>query len=309
MLTTPDFVEITPTADIRKDRHGNRAKCLQRLIRLDRSGTVQVDQPLAVPDGHLVRQIAVGRDDSAYVVSTGGSVAVQRISPRGVQQWQADLPTIPARPGVTPDLVLTPGGAVVLALEPGVLRTARIGGSGLDVTATSTPMPSDLVSMGARAINGGNGLDVLMADEDPASPRMIHATADLRDLLSNGDPDAVDLPGRTVALDGNARAADTALSEPPTIRSAPSSAAAVRQPVIDTEGAAALPARADSAQAVQASAPQAASARTVDCRFVCMPDGIPAAKYPVTQTYRMTSGQSLNDITLDAFADHDLLCL
>lgn len=35
MLTTPDFTEITATADIRKDRHGNRAKCLQRLVRLD----------------------------------------------------------------------------------------------------------------------------------------------------------------------------------------------------------------------------------------------------------------------------------
>ncbi|GAB5445621.1 putative PEP-binding protein [Gymnodinialimonas sp.] len=35
MLTTPDFTEITPTADIRTDRHGNRAKCLQRLARLD----------------------------------------------------------------------------------------------------------------------------------------------------------------------------------------------------------------------------------------------------------------------------------
>jgi pyruvate,orthophosphate dikinase len=35
MLTTPDFIEITSTAEIRTDRHGNRAKCLQRLIRLD----------------------------------------------------------------------------------------------------------------------------------------------------------------------------------------------------------------------------------------------------------------------------------
>jgi pyruvate,orthophosphate dikinase len=35
MLTTPDFIEITPSAEIRTDRHGNRAKCLQRLIRLD----------------------------------------------------------------------------------------------------------------------------------------------------------------------------------------------------------------------------------------------------------------------------------
>jgi hypothetical protein len=35
MLTTPDFTEITPTAEIRTSKHGNRAKCLQRLIRLD----------------------------------------------------------------------------------------------------------------------------------------------------------------------------------------------------------------------------------------------------------------------------------
>jgi pyruvate,orthophosphate dikinase len=35
MLTTPDFTEITASADIKTSRHGNRAKCLQRLIRLD----------------------------------------------------------------------------------------------------------------------------------------------------------------------------------------------------------------------------------------------------------------------------------
>ncbi len=35
MLTTPDFTEITKTAEIRTNTHGNRAKCLQRLVRLD----------------------------------------------------------------------------------------------------------------------------------------------------------------------------------------------------------------------------------------------------------------------------------
>ncbi|MEM7723164.1 MAG: putative PEP-binding protein [Pseudomonadota bacterium] len=35
MLTTPDFTEITATAEIRTSTHGNRAKCLQRLLRLD----------------------------------------------------------------------------------------------------------------------------------------------------------------------------------------------------------------------------------------------------------------------------------
>ncbi|KIT17199.1 putative PEP-binding protein [Jannaschia aquimarina] len=35
MLDTPGFTEITSTADIAAGRHGRRAKCLQRLIRMD----------------------------------------------------------------------------------------------------------------------------------------------------------------------------------------------------------------------------------------------------------------------------------
>ena len=35
MPDRPDIVQITPTAPIAKDMHGNRAKCLQRLVRLD----------------------------------------------------------------------------------------------------------------------------------------------------------------------------------------------------------------------------------------------------------------------------------
>ncbi|ABD55647.1 putative PEP-binding protein [Jannaschia sp. CCS1] len=56
MLTTPDFTEITPTADIRKARHGNRAKCLQRLARLD----MPVPQTVAL-SFETVRAIADGR--------------------------------------------------------------------------------------------------------------------------------------------------------------------------------------------------------------------------------------------------------
>ncbi len=56
MLTTPDFIEITPSADIRKSRHGNRAKCLQRLIRLD------LPVPLTVGlSFDTVRAIAAGK--------------------------------------------------------------------------------------------------------------------------------------------------------------------------------------------------------------------------------------------------------
>ncbi|PWK60484.1 putative PEP-binding protein [Roseicyclus mahoneyensis] len=35
MLSTPDYTTITPTAEIRTSTHGNRAKCLQRLLRLN----------------------------------------------------------------------------------------------------------------------------------------------------------------------------------------------------------------------------------------------------------------------------------
>ncbi|WP_308916717.1 putative PEP-binding protein [Jannaschia sp. LMIT008] len=56
MLDTPGFAEITPTADIAADRHGRRAKCLQRLVRLD----LPVPPTVAIPFT-AVRGIADGR--------------------------------------------------------------------------------------------------------------------------------------------------------------------------------------------------------------------------------------------------------
>ena len=56
MLDTPRFTEVTPTADIRQATHGNRAKCLQRLIRLG----LPVPQTVAIPFD-AVRDIAAGR--------------------------------------------------------------------------------------------------------------------------------------------------------------------------------------------------------------------------------------------------------
>ncbi|CUH41088.1 Pyruvate, phosphate dikinase [Jannaschia seosinensis] len=55
MLDTPGFVEVTPTADISVDQHGNRAKCLQRLVRMD----LPVPQTVAIPFA-TVRKIAEG---------------------------------------------------------------------------------------------------------------------------------------------------------------------------------------------------------------------------------------------------------
>ncbi|TFL19608.1 putative PEP-binding protein [Jannaschia formosa] len=56
MLDTPRFTEITPTADIRASRHGSRAKCLQRLVRMD----LPVPQTVALPFD-TVRAVAQGR--------------------------------------------------------------------------------------------------------------------------------------------------------------------------------------------------------------------------------------------------------
>ncbi|WP_224815285.1 putative PEP-binding protein [Hasllibacter sp. MH4015] len=57
MLTTPDFTEITANADVRKTRHGNRAKCLQRLIRLDlpvpQTAALSFDTVRAIADGRM----------------------------------------------------------------------------------------------------------------------------------------------------------------------------------------------------------------------------------------------------------------
>ncbi len=55
MLETPGFIEVTPTADVRADRHGKRAKCLQRLIRMK----LPVPQTVAIPFD-IVREMADG---------------------------------------------------------------------------------------------------------------------------------------------------------------------------------------------------------------------------------------------------------
>ena len=55
MDVLPDFAEITPTARIQTQAHGWRAKCLQRLVRLD----LPVPETVALPAA-TVRAIAAG---------------------------------------------------------------------------------------------------------------------------------------------------------------------------------------------------------------------------------------------------------
>ena len=84
MLTTPDFTEITPTADIREDRHGNRAKCLQRLARLG----LPVPPTVAL-SCETVRAIADGRmpDMEALVGLFGDGALLSVRSSSETSDW------------------------------------------------------------------------------------------------------------------------------------------------------------------------------------------------------------------------------
>ena len=80
----PDFTEITHTAEIRTERHGNRAKCLQRLIRLE----LPVPMTVALPFD-TVRAIAQGRlpDMAALVGVFGDGALVSVRSSSAAQDW------------------------------------------------------------------------------------------------------------------------------------------------------------------------------------------------------------------------------
>ncbi len=73
----PDFAEITPTAQIRTADHGWRAKCLQRLVRLN----LPVPATVALPV-YTVRQIAAG----------------QGVDARGILAHFGRMPLISVRP-------------------------------------------------------------------------------------------------------------------------------------------------------------------------------------------------------------------
>ncbi len=74
---TADFAEITPTARIDRAAHGWRAKCLQRLVRLD----LPVPQSVALPTA-TVRAIAAGHSfDSKAILSHFGEGCLISVRP------------------------------------------------------------------------------------------------------------------------------------------------------------------------------------------------------------------------------------
>ena len=73
----PDFVEITPTARIATVAHGWRAKCLQRLVRLN----LPVPETVALPS-NAVRAIAAGHPvDVAAILGHFGSEPLVSVRP------------------------------------------------------------------------------------------------------------------------------------------------------------------------------------------------------------------------------------
>ena len=72
-----DFTEITPTAAIARESHGWRAKCLQRLIRLD----LPVPRTVAV-SATTVRAIAAGQlPDTAAILRLFGAGPLVSVRP------------------------------------------------------------------------------------------------------------------------------------------------------------------------------------------------------------------------------------
>jgi pyruvate,orthophosphate dikinase len=81
MLDSINFERITPTASISRRLHGHRAKCLQRLVRLDLP--VPDTVALSIP---LVREIAAGqRPDLGALMAEFGSWPVLSVRPSPVE--------------------------------------------------------------------------------------------------------------------------------------------------------------------------------------------------------------------------------
>ncbi len=73
----PDFLEITPTAPISTEQHGGRAKCLQRLTRLDLP--VPRTVALSFQTVHAIAQGAL--PDTARILATFGATPLVSVRP------------------------------------------------------------------------------------------------------------------------------------------------------------------------------------------------------------------------------------
>ncbi|MEJ6395293.1 putative PEP-binding protein [Gymnodinialimonas sp. 2305UL16-5] len=139
MLTTPDFTEITPTADIRKHRHGNRAKCLQRILRLD----LPVP-PTAALSFETVRAIADGRmpDLRALVGVFGDGALLSVRSSSEMPDWggPGTILNIGMSDAASDRITETHGPDVASALYTSFIRTYAVEVHRLDADAFEDPI-------------------------------------------------------------------------------------------------------------------------------------------------------------------------
>jgi len=139
MLTTPDFTEINADADISTTRHGNRAKCLQRLVRLD----MPVPRTVAL-SFETVRAIAQGRlpDMTALTGLFGDGALMSVRSSSQAPDWggPGTILNIGMNDAVTEVLAETHGRAEAEALYLSFIRSYAVDVLRLDADAFSGTM-------------------------------------------------------------------------------------------------------------------------------------------------------------------------
>ncbi|MEM0986687.1 MAG: hypothetical protein AAGJ32_10600 [Pseudomonadota bacterium] len=305
--------DIMVAADVAADGAPTRQS---RFIRLDRSGVVQLDQPLELLPGNTPRRIAVAPDGGAYLISDGAKAMVHRLSPRGAEQWRADLSGIPADGTQRPNVAVMADGAVVTRADRNGLHIARVDASGVSISSVSSPVPADLDVLGLRTETTSDIVQLVLMGQDPASAQLVHLEGDLQEILNaepsrSGRPNTA--PTRTVSVEGLPppqpdRRAITGQAGPADLRRTVDPEPPVRRPAIDAQRPQPVAAQSTEGGARTRREPEP-EPTLAECAFTCMPDGVPAAKYPVTKAYSMAGGATLNDVTLEAFADHDILCL
>jgi pyruvate,orthophosphate dikinase len=139
MLTTPDFTEITATADIRNATHGNRAKCLQRLVRLDLPVPLTVALPFrtvrAIAGGQMPDTVAL-----AGVFGDGALISVRSSSEMPDWGGPGTILNIGMNDAKCAALAETHGQSAADALYVSFIRSFAVDVLRLDADAFEGPM-------------------------------------------------------------------------------------------------------------------------------------------------------------------------
>ena len=139
MLTTPDFTEITATAKLRTSTHGNRAKCLQRLVRLE----LPVPRTVAL-SFDTVRAIAAGRlPDMQSLIGVFGPGALLSVrSSSQMSDWggPGTILNIGMTDAKAAELAMTHGSDAADALYVSFIRSYAVDVLRLDADGYEGPM-------------------------------------------------------------------------------------------------------------------------------------------------------------------------